>query len=191
MLRRRIASPRAIAAILPLALALALAGCGKKADTKVDTDTATISFGDLGNAEAGGNGGDGAQSVSLQTPGFAAKLNLPGLVLGSGSMNLDGIPFHPGTKIAGLKISGAAGDGSGGEGHGAVEAGFTDPAPAEQLLAYYRDAARRGGWSETPPAAGQQFAATKNGHDGTKTLAIQIGAGAGGGSAGRFLVTGS
>lgn len=169
-----------------LALAV-LAGCGHKDDPAAQTETAQISF--SADNGAAGNGSD-AQTVAVNVPGFSAKLNVPGLTLGSQNMSIDGIAFHPGTRLSGVNIAGAAGDGSGGEGHGAVEMRFTDPAAPDQLLAYYKQAAQGGGWTEVPPAAGQQFAATRAKADGSEHLALQVGAAAGGGSTGRFLVTG-
>ena len=179
-------TPRLIAGLL---LATALAGCGRRKD-HTDTDTATISFAGLDNSADGNAAGD-AQTVSVSVPGFSAKLNMPGLNLGAKDMNIDGIALHPGASVSGMQVMGAAGDGSGGEGHGTVELRFADPAPPAQVLAYYRQAAAAAGWTETPPAAGQQFAATKPKESGTQALALQIGAAGPGGSTGRFLVTGS
>lgn len=168
---------------------VALGGCGEKKAPPAQTEVASVTFANPGNAEDGGAAGDSAQTVAIQVPGFSAKLNVPGLDLGAGSNGLDGIPLKPNTRVTGMKIIGPAGDGSGGEGHGNVEMGFTDPTPPDQVIAYYRGAARGGGWTEVPPAAGQQFAATKAGDRGTEHLAIQVGA-AGTGTRGRFLVTG-
>jgi hypothetical protein len=164
---------------------LMLTACGKSHDQPTQTDTASISF---SADNTSGNASDASHSVSVSVPGFAAKLNVPGLAIGS-DMSIDGIAFRPNTKIAGVNIVGAAGDGSGGEGHGTVEMRFTDPGAPDQVLAYYKQAAQQGGWTEVPPAAGQQFAATKHKDDGTEHLALQVGAAAAG-SSGRFIVTG-
>lgn len=172
-------------AVFPLAALLALGACGKSHDQPTQTDTASISISGVGNS---GDADNGAQSVAVSVPGFAAKLNVPGLSIG-GDMSIDGIPFRPETKVAGVNIVGAAGDGSGGEGHGTVEMRFTDPGAPDQVLGYYRAKAQQGGWTEVPPAAGQQFAATKHKGDGTEHLAVQIGAAAAG-SVGKFVITG-
>ena len=173
---------------LTLAVALfSLAACGKSDDQPTQTDTASISFSGLDNTAGADN--TATRSVSVSVPGFAAKLNVPGLAIG-GAMSIDGIPFRPETKVAGINIAGAAGDGSGGGGHGTVEMRFTDPGAPDQVLAYYRQASQRGGWTEVPPAAGQQFAATTQKDGGTEHLAIQVGAAAAG-SSGRFVVSGS
>jgi hypothetical protein len=160
---------------------LALAACGHR-EAPADTRSATVAFAD--------GGAGNAQSLAIQVPGFSAKLDVPGLSLGPSAFDLDGIPLAPGTRVTGMKITGAAGDGSGGEGHGAVDAGFTAPQSPAALLAYYRDRARAGGWTEVPPAAGQQFAATKAKDRGQERFALVIGA-AGAGSTGRLLVAGS
>jgi hypothetical protein len=179
------------ARLAPLGLVAALlAGCGHKDDHPAQTETAQISFSAADNGAAAAGNGSAAQTVAVNVPGFSAKLNVPGLDFGVADMSIDGIRFHPGTKLAGMNIAGAAGDGSGGEGHGTVEMRFTDPAAPDQLLSYYRQAAQGGGWTAVPPAAGQQFAATKMKADGREHLALQVTAGQGGGSTGRFLVTG-
>lgn len=168
---------------------VALAGCGgtPDADAHANTEMATISFTGLGNA---GAAGDAAQVVAVSVPGFSAKLNVPGINLGGPDTDIDGIRLHPGSRTTAMKITGPAGDGSGGEGHGTVEMGFIDPTSPADLLAYYQNAAKTAGWREIPPAAGQQFAATKAGDRGTQTLAMRIGA-QGTGSTGRLTVTGS
>lgn len=178
-----------IRSALPCLALLALAGCGHDKQPPAETQTASVSFGN-GTIGAGDAGGSGAQTVAITVPGFSAKLNVPGLTIGGADMKIDGIPFHPGTRLSGMNIAGAAGDGSGGEGRGTVDMRFTDPAAPDAVLGYYRQAAQAAGWTEVPPAAGQQFAATKAQDRGSEHLAIQVGAGANGGSAGRVLVTG-
>lgn len=180
-------SPHRPVAIPLVVMLFALGACGRSHDRPTQTDTASISFSGLDNAAGANN--DAARSVAVSVPGFSAKLNVPGLSIG-GDMSIDGIPFRPETRIGAVNISGAAGDGSGGDDHGTVEMRFTDPGAPDQVLGYYRQAAQKGGWTEVPPAAGQQFAATKAKDDGTEHLAVQIGAAASG-STGRFVVTGS
>lgn len=177
---------RTVPALFPLVAAGLLAGCGGHDDKAADNGTTSIRFSGIGDNGADGN----AQTVAVSVPGFSAKLNLPGVDLAGGSTGIDGIAMHPGSKITGLNVTGKAGDGTGGESHGTVEMAFADPGAApDALLAYYRDAAKRGGWTEVPPAAGQQFAATKAKDGGNEQLALQIAA-AGSGSSGRFVVNG-
>lgn len=168
-----------------LAAVLALAGCGGHDRRQTDTETATINFGGL---DAAANGSD-AQTVAVSVPGFSAKLSVPGLSLGATSTEIDGLHFHPGTKLTGMNVTGKAGDGTGGEGHGTVDIRFTDPAAPAALLDYYRNAAAGAGWRVVPPAAGAQFAATKPGDTGETQLSLYVEP-AGAGSTGRFLVTG-
>ncbi|WP_419826347.1 hypothetical protein [Sphingomonas sp.] len=175
------------AALLALVV---LAGCGHKEKAPEDTRTVSIAFSNPGNAGEGGPAGNAAQALAIDVPGFSAKLDVPGLNFSAGNPGLDGIALQPGTRLTGMKIVGAAGDGSGGDGHGTVDMGFTAPAAPAQVIAYYRDAAKRGGWREVPPAGGQQFAATKPKDSGSEHLALQV-APQGTGSQGRFLVSGS
>ncbi|USI72393.1 hypothetical protein [Sphingomonas morindae] len=167
------------------ALAFLLAGCGGgdgDDKTRAANGTASVQF---SAPEGDGN----SQTLALSVPGFSAKLAVPGLSFGTDESSIDGLRFHPGTKITGMQVAGDAGDGTGGESRGTVQMQFTDPAAPEALLAYYRDAARGSGWREVPPAAGQQFAATKPGDKGEARLALQLGP-QGSGSAGHFIVTG-
>jgi hypothetical protein len=82
-------------------------------------------------------------------------------------------------------------DGSGAESQGRVDMAFFAPASPDQLLAYYKNAAKKDGWTEQPPAAGQQFAATKTDDKGRITHLAMSMAGVAGGSNGHFQIDGN
>jgi hypothetical protein len=178
---RRIAPPLLLAA----GTALALAGCNIKAHGDNGED-ASISIGN----GAGGNAAaaNGQQSVSINVPGFSAKVNVPDLDIG-GDTKIEDMPLFPGTKVNGVNISAHDGD-TGGESKGDVTMAFTAPADTGKVIAWYKDQAGKHGWDIAPVTGENQFEAIKreDGKDPTH-FALQI-ASATGGSSGRFIVTG-
>jgi hypothetical protein len=181
------------AAMLGLACAVMLAttGCSVKTHSKDDNESASISIGgDADDSAGNGAAGNGAKTVSIDVPGFSAKVSVPDLDVGGKDTDIDGLRFYPGTKIDSVNINGHAGDGSGGESKGVVNMGFASPATPDALIGYYRDEAKRSGWTEVPPPAGHQFAATKpDEHGQPKQLVIDLAA-AGSGSTGTFRISG-
>jgi len=178
-----------LTALPPLiATALLLAGCGSH-DHDGDGNVTTASI-TIGNTTDGNGGGNGTQSVSINVPGFSAKVNVPALDLGTDTTRIDDLAIFPGTKLSGVKITGQAGDGSGGDSRGNVEMGFSAPGDPGKVVQWYHDQAQQHGWTIVPPSGANQFQATKqaSGHDGTQ-FALQV-ANAAGGSSGRFFVTG-
>ncbi len=169
-----------------LAAALLVSACSVHTHDSHGNDDASIT---IGNA-ADGNGDGNTQSVSINVPGFSAKVNVPGLDLGSDTTKIDDMQIFPGTKVDGVKITGHASDGSGGDSQGNVEMGFTAPADPAKIVDWYRRQAQQQGWTIVPPAGANQFQATKqeSGH-GTTQFALQV-ADAAGGSSGRFFVSG-
>lgn len=176
--------------LLPLApallLAATLAGCSVK--THGDNgQEASITFGNT----AGGQSqpGNAAQGVSIDVPGFSAKVNLPDLDIGDDT-KIEDMPLFPGTKVNGVNVTAQEGDDEGKESRGDVTMAFTAPADTAHVIAWYKDQAQRHGWQAVPATGVNQFEATKqeNGHAPTH-FALQI-ASATGGSSGRFIVSG-
>jgi hypothetical protein len=184
------ASP--IRSLFALATTAALAtACSVRTHDKAGNETASISFGD-GNAMTidAGDGNSADKTVAINVPGFSAKVAVPGLAIGGKNADIDGIALYPGTRMNGVNIDAGNNDGTGGESQGRVDMAFTAPASPDQLLSYYKGAARNAGWSEQPPAAGQQFAATKTDDKGKLAhLAMSV-TGAGTGSSGHFQIDG-
>jgi hypothetical protein len=147
---------------------------------------ASVNIGDDGD-EKGGNvhmamGGDGDKDrVTLDVPGFSAKLSLPDLKLGS-HMDMDGIKLAPDTDVKSLDINGRdkGGDGDRGE----VRMAFTNPGPPAALIDYYRKAAADAGFAGIAATATGVSAAK-----GAKRFAMSI-APEGKGSRGAITMTG-
>ena len=168
-------------AILLAGAALLIAGCSVHTRDNDQDSSASISIGN------GGEDGSGNQSVSIAAPGFSAKMDLPNLDLGTGSMQIEDMKIFPGTKIRGVNIVG--GTGKSADGKGQVEMGFTAPGGVDQVIAWYRDQAQKTGWTIETPTAGNQFEATKSREHGPARFALRI-APTASGSDGHFTVTG-
>lgn len=185
MIARPLFLPRAI---LLASAALLAAGCSVKTHDN-GQDGASITIG------KGGDDDGGNHSVSINAPGFSAKMNLPNLDLGSGTMQIDDMKIFPGTKIHGVDIAGDADKGDDGgddgeeSGKGQVEMGFTAPGGVDQVIAWYRDQARKTGWTIVTPTAGNQFEATKPGDHGPARFALRV-TPTDTGSDGHFTITG-
>jgi hypothetical protein len=173
---------------LPLAAGLILlAGCSVRAhEDNGNGASASIS---IGNTADGNDPGNGQQSVSINVPGFAAKLNVPDMDIASSTTEIGDMKLYPGTAIHGMHITGQAGDGSGGDGQGNVDMGFTAPVEAGRIVDWYRDQAQKTGWTVVPASGANQFEATKREHGRDSHFALQV-ANKGSGSDGHFLVTG-
>ena len=178
------ARPKAIP--LALAGALALAGCNIKTHGDNGED-ASITIGGGSNGATGNAAANGQQSVSIDVPGFSAKVNMPDLDIGDDT-KIEDMPLYPGTKVNGVNIS--AHDSDDGDDKGDVTMAFTAPADTGKVVAWYKDQAGKHGWDIVPATGESQFEATKKdpGHNPTH-FALQI-ASATGGSSGRFIVTG-
>ncbi len=169
--------------LVPIAgAALLLAGCSVRTHDDGKDSSASITIGN-----GGGDGASDTRSVSISAPGFSAKMDMPNLDLGSGSMQIEDMKVYPGTKIEGVQITGKPGSGADGDGN--VEMGFTTPAGVGEVIAWYRDQAQKTGWTIVQPTPGHQFEATKQAGHGPARFALQIAANETG-SGGRFTVTG-
>ena len=121
---------------LALAAALlALAACHRGPSTKPDPRNSEAAVGGDAAAPAGG-------TVSIDVPGFKAKVDIPDLAVSAGSGDaIDGVPLYPGTQISGASVS--AGD-TGNDGQATIR--YSVPAPPATVLAYYRDHATGAGY---------------------------------------------
>lgn len=132
------------------------------------------------------NGGDGDDHVSLDIPGFDAKLALPNVDLGK-HMDLDGIKLAPDTAVHDIDVSGH--DGDDGEGKdkagGGVRISFTNPRPPAALADYYRRSAADAGYGAITGSGGALVAA-KRGKRFTLTAAPR-----GSGTTGTIMMSGS
>lgn len=118
--------------------------------------------------------------VSLDVPGFSAKVTLPDLDIG-GHMDMDGIKLAPDTDVTSLDVQGR----DGGASRGQVSMAFTNPGKPDALIAYYRKAATDAGFADMS-TTGSGLAALKRG----KRFALSV-TPDGAGSRGTIMMTGS
>lgn len=173
------------ARILLTGTALLIAGCNVRTHDNGQDSSASITIGN------GGEDDSANHTVSITAPGFSARMDLPNLDLGTGTMQIEGMKVFPGTKIHGVDIAGDVdkGDDEDARHKGEVAMGFTAPGDVGQVIAWYRDQAQKTGWTIVTPTAGNQFEATKPGEHGPARFALRL-APAASGSDGRFTVTG-
>lgn len=126
---------------LTIAGALLLGGCELKVkdDGKPGgEDGASVSIGADGNVAISGEDG-----LSIETPGFAGKIAIKGMKLGSEHMDIDGMKLYPGTELAAIDVT----DRKGAD-NGRVDMRFTSPDAPDRIAAYYAAAARDAGFSD-------------------------------------------
>lgn len=73
-------------------------------------------------------------TLGIKTPGFSGNVTIPGLDLGKGDMNFDGIKLYPGAKMGQMKVNGSGDD------NGMVTVDFDAPAGATAVHDYYAKA---------------------------------------------------
>lgn len=165
---------RLILCTLPLA---ALAACHadvnmSDADNAQDGDNVHIAMADTK---------DGGSGVSVNVPGFNAKVSLPNINL-AGHMDLDGIKLAPNSHVNGMNVD--AQDSDKGNGQGVVRMSFTNTAGPAAVLDHYARSAADAGYGDIV-RTGSSLSAKKD----DKTFALEIGPD-GQGSKGSITITG-
>lgn len=161
--------------------ALALAGCELKVGKeKKDDDSASISIGaqdDVSLSRA-----NGSEGVSIDVPGFGAKINVPGMEIGDTDMEISGMTLYPGTRFTAIAVSDKTG-----KDNGLVDMRFTSPGMPDQIVAHYAAAARGKGFSDikTTHAGGKATFSAKEPDGDRVTIEADP---AKSGSAGRILL---
>ncbi len=161
---------------------LLLGGCdlrvGKNGDSQAaDANAATQAAG----APAAGKAEEG--ELSIKVPGFDMKVNIPKQVAERASADSDSELVYPGSSIGGLHI-GADGARSG------VELSFKSSDPLDKVDAWYRDPARKDGFSissEQRQSGSVTISGTQK-QDGDP-FRLQLSAAPGGGTEGRLTLT--
>ena len=100
--------------LIILAPVLLLAACGSN-DGKGDGTQISING---GNSFSAGVGKDG--TVSIDTPGFKANIDLPKIELDAGDFDINGVSLPTGSKISSMNIDGK-------NGNDGVKVAFTSP----------------------------------------------------------------
>ena len=168
--------------LLPLFVALPLlAGCSLKADS--DEKKAEVSIGGVevsADGEKASVSVGGESGMKIETDGFKAALDIPGMDMGGKDFDIDGMKLYPGSVVKGMKVDAT---GTGDAKTGTVKVTFTSPAAPDAVLAHAETEAKREGFT----AARAGLAMT--GSDGKdKALEVRVAA-ADGGSTGTLTLT--
>ena len=168
--------------LLPMLIALPLlASCNVSAEkdksstvtvgdaVKVDTDGTTSTF-----AVAGDHG------LKIDTDGFKAALDIPGMTLGGKDFDISGMKLYPGSEVHGMKVVARDKDG---DKRGVVTISFTSPAAPEAVLTQAMTEAKAHDWTVT--RAGNTLNGTKGDGD---SMAYAVAA-SGKGSSGTIVLT--
>ena len=136
-MRQRLLLPTMTLLIVPVLLA----GCEMKIgkDDAKDGNRASVSVGEDGNVQI--SAADGAKGVSIDVPGFSAKVNVPGLELGGDNMDIDGMKLYPGTKLSTVNVNG-------GDESGVVDMKFASPGSPAAIADYYVNAAKENDFTD-------------------------------------------
>lgn len=172
-------------AMLGLAVPLLLlAGCSVDAgNDDSGNGMASLKVGEDGNVSITAT--DGADGVSVSIPGFDAKLKVPGVELGGGDMDIDGMKLYPGSEVKGINVTDQKG-----AGNSRVEMRFTSPASPDKVAAHFEAAAREQDFSEVTVAdsnGGVTFSAKQSDGD---DVTIVMNPAAGGTTSGQILIRG-
>jgi hypothetical protein len=150
---------------------------------------ADVNVSDLGNGQDGDNvhiamadNKDGGSGVSVNVPGFDAKVSLPNINL-AGHVDLDGIKLAPNSHVNGLNVD-AQGTDKGGDGQGVVRMSFTNTDAPATVLDHYARSAADAGYGAIARTDGSLSAKKDD-----KTFALAIGPD-GTGSKGTITITG-
>ena len=131
--------------VLLAALALPLAACGakdeEKASAPVDTAEARAAT-----VEVGGSSG-----LKIDTDGFKASVEIPGMEMGGKDFDLDDMTLYPGSKVTGMAITARDKDG---DKSGVVKVTFFSPAAPDAVLAHAAKEASREGFTVTRSGLG-------------------------------------
>ena len=124
--------------VLLTALALPLAACGSKEKeaTSVTVDTAE--------ARAATVAVGGSSGLKIDTDGFKASVEIPGMEMGGKDFDLDNMTLYPGSKVTGMAVTARDKDG---DQSGGVKVTFFSPAAPDAVLAHAEKEADREGYA--------------------------------------------
>lgn len=134
--------------LLPLIIALPLlASCSVETDS--EKDKAQVSVGGV-KIDADGEGGKATVSVGgdnglkIDTDGFKAAVEIPGMEFGGKNFDIDGMKLYPGSTIKGMRVDARDKDG---DKNATVVVTFMSPAAPEAVLAFAEKEADREGYA--------------------------------------------
>ena len=84
--------------------------------------------------------------LKIDTDGFKASLDIPGMSLGGKDFDISGMKLYPGSQVHGMKVAAHDKDG---DKHGTVTVSFTSPATPEAVLTQAAAQAKAHDWTLT------------------------------------------
>jgi len=144
----------------PLAATLLLAATLSACNGSKDGTTISFNSSDSdGNVVANVDGNSGA--VSINTPGFSGKINLPKLHLDSKDFDMNGVHLYPGSTISTMNIDAHDGGKPGNDDdEGTVRVSFASPASAATVRDWFQQKLTAAGF--TLSASGNGLVGTTN-----------------------------
>ncbi|WP_380875388.1 hypothetical protein ACFB49_04440 [Sphingomonas sp. DBB INV C78] len=132
-----------------------------------------VKVGDDDKAAAGGNASAAVEKshVSLDIPGFSAKVDIPAFDASGEDMDIDGIKLYPGSQVTGVDIKA---DGKDAGGKGSVRIGYVSADTPDKLQAYYEKAAKDNGFTAGPNSKDGQATVLNLTSKDSKTVQIAI-----------------
>lgn len=112
-----------------LSVSLGVTACGSR--DKEATATAT-------------RDGKSVSGLDIDTDGFKANVEIPGLTFGSDSMDLGGMKLYPGSKVRGMRVKATDRDGTK---NGSVTVDFTSPAAPAAVSEHLAREAEKAGFT--------------------------------------------
>ena len=122
---------RALPLLLAAPVLVGLAACSVKADDKADAKAASVDI-NLGDDKASAVAG-GERGIKIDTDGFKAALDIPGMDIGGKDFDIDGMKLYPGSKVKGVAIRAREKDG---KKSGGATFTFTSPATPDAVLVH-------------------------------------------------------
>jgi hypothetical protein len=141
-------------AALPLLL---LGACGAHEDKADHGDATEVAVSTEGDASSDGSvsvsASGAASSVSIKGDGVDINAKLPGLDMSdiNADFDIDGVGLYPGSKVTNVNVNATSTDGK--EGKGTVKFGFTAPASADTVAAWYAGEFAKAGLKATRTGA--------------------------------------
>ena len=121
-------------ALVPLiVVALPLTACKRRHhdDDKTVTIEKTVTVTTDGDKSMVSVGGD--HGLKIDTDGFKAALDIPGMEFGGKNFDIDGMKLYPGSKVKGMKVKAHDADG---DKSGTVTVTFVSPASPDAVLVH-------------------------------------------------------
>ena len=126
-----------------------LAACdGAKTGTSISINSTDTD----GNVVARMDGNTGA--VSINTPGFSGKINLPKIQLDADDFEMNGVHLYPGSTISGMNVEAHDSGKAGKDDDGTVRVTFASPAAPATVRDWFQQKLNAAGFTVAPNGNG-------------------------------------